>query len=464
MKIINKKLSEISSHMYARMDYKYWNTCETVKFESYVLLKDMFEMINGSVQTSNYVSDKTSVPYIRIGDIDYKYGLSTEECIFLDECADISEEKILKKYDLILATIGATVGKIGLADKAIGGTHSNNTIVLRPIDKTINMKFYEKLFQTNYFINYIFGLVAQKAQPNLQPYEIENIKIPIVENTVQKNCMKEVADIEKKIDALKKKVKSKKVIMDEVFIKEFQIDHKTMKDIDNNKIFIRDLSGITLRNSHVRNSCRWNKAILIQNCLIGSTECVKLGKYIVETKNGWSPSCSEYGDYQVLGLDAINFNGILSFDNPKFSSDTKTNISEYFVKDGDFFVSRGNTKDLVSMASVASVQNDTPPTVYPDLMIRVKFSKDVDVNYMAYIFNSFIGRLYFKYSTKGKNQTMVKVSPYELSEFLVPLPNIQKQHEIVKIIDREVEAQQLLRKEMDKYRRQIDELITNTFL
>ena len=55
MKTIKKDLSEISTHKYGRMDYKYWNTCEAVKFKSYFLLKDMFELINGSVQTSNYV-------------------------------------------------------------------------------------------------------------------------------------------------------------------------------------------------------------------------------------------------------------------------------------------------------------------------------------------------------------------------------------------------------------------------
>lgn len=42
MKIIKKDLSEISTHKYGRMDYKYWNTCEAVKFKSYFLLKDMF--------------------------------------------------------------------------------------------------------------------------------------------------------------------------------------------------------------------------------------------------------------------------------------------------------------------------------------------------------------------------------------------------------------------------------------
>lgn len=463
MKIIKKDLSEISTHKYERMDYKYWNTYEAVKFKSYFLLKDMFELINGSVQTSNYVTEKTSIPYIRIGDIDYKYGLSTEESIYLDADIDISDEKLLKKYDLVLATIGATVGKIGLADKAVGGIHSNNTVVLRPKDKTINIRYYEKLFQTDFYINYIFGLVAQKAQPNLQPYEIENIRIPIIDEAVQQKCMEEVQSIELKIEALKKKIKSKKTIMDEVFIKEFHLDYKTMMEIDKMKIFNRELSEITVRNSNVRNSCRWNKAVQIQNCLCKSTECVKLGKYIITTKNGWSPSCSEYGEYQVLGLNAINSNGTLSFDNPKFSSEKKSNLPEFFIKNGDFFVSRGNTVDLVSMASVASVETDTPSTIYPDLMIRIKFSKDVDVHYMAYIFNSFIGRLYFKYSTKGKNQTMVKVSPYELSEFLVPLPDIEKQKEIVKKINKEVETQQTLRKEMNQYRAQIDKLVTKSF-
>ena len=117
----------------------------------------------------------------------------------------------------------------------------------------------------------------------------------------------------------------------------------------------------------------------------------------------------------------------------------------------------------INYAYTQTNSNNETVTIYPDLMIRIKFSKDVDVHYMAYIFNSFIGRLYFKYSTKGKNQTMVKVSPYELSEFLVPLPDIEKQKEIVKKINKEVETQQTLRKEMNQYRAQIDKLVTKSF-
>lgn len=99
---------------------------------------------------------------------------------------------------------------MGWQIKQVGGIHSNNTVVLRPKDKTINIRYYEKLFQTDFYINYIFGLVAQKAQPNLQPYEIENIRIPIIDEAVQQKCMEEVQSIELKIEALKKKIKSKK--------------------------------------------------------------------------------------------------------------------------------------------------------------------------------------------------------------------------------------------------------------
>ena len=161
---------------------------------------------------------------------------------------------------------------------------------------------------------------------------------------------------------------------------------------------------------------------------------------------------------------AIRLNGKLSFENPKFSSETKSTLSDYFIRNGDFFVSRGNTVDLVSMASVATVDNDDPPTIFPDLMIRVKFSEDIDVRYMAYVFNSFIGRMYFKYSTKGKNQTMVKVSPLELHEFVVPLPGFEEQQRIIEHIDNKVNSQLDLFREIESYRKRIDRIILSTFL
>lgn len=115
------------------------------------------------------------------------------------------------------------------------------------------------------------------------------------------------------------------------------------------------------------------------------------------------------------------------------------------------------------MAAVAHIADEeTPDTVYPDLMIKVEFDGEIDKQYMAYIFNSFISRYYFKYSTKGKNQTMVKVSLQELSDFIVPLPDIHTQHRIVEEIQAEIKKQDDIKAEIAGLRNQIDDIIIRT--
>lgn len=82
--------------------------------------------------------------------------------------------------------------------------------------------------------------------------------------------------------------------------------------------------------------------------------------------------------------------------------------------------------------------------------------------YMAFIFNSFIGRLYFKHSTKGKNQTMVKVSPRELNDFYVPIPTSNIQQHIVDKIHSEISKQDKIKSEIAKLRAKIDQIVENT--
>ena len=117
---------------------------------------------------------------------------------------------------------------------------------------------------------------------------------------------------------------------------------------------------------------------------------------------------------------------------------------------------------MVALASIAEVDDDDPVTIFPDLMIRLTLSDQINKRYLAYAINSFIGRLYFKYVTKGKNQTMVKVSPKELEEFMLPVPSLEIQREIVEKINAEIEKQRKIEVQIADLRAQIDNLIENT--
>ena len=75
MNIHSKSLKEIVTHKYFRFDGKYWHTQDAYNYSIYDFLKDLFQIVNGRLQTENYTTGKTNSHYIRIGDIDYKYGI-----------------------------------------------------------------------------------------------------------------------------------------------------------------------------------------------------------------------------------------------------------------------------------------------------------------------------------------------------------------------------------------------------
>lgn len=274
-----------------------------------------------------------------------------------------------------------------------------------------------------------------------------------------------IADVESRIAQKTSSLVPTKKTIDSVFQREFGLDISDYQNIDHETKVHISQKTLVENNRNLRFSYRWNKAAEFQSHTAKHVGCASLlGQHIVSTQNGWSPTCDENeSGYQVLGIDAISTDGILSFNNPKFSSSYKKDFSTYCISDGDFFVSRGNTVALVAMASVAHFNADEmPDTVYPDLMIKVEFDEVVDKQYMAYVFNSFIGRYYFKYSTKGKNQTMVKVSPRELNHFIVPLPDVSIQQRIVGEIQAEIKKQDDIKAEIESLRNQIDDIIIKT--
>ena len=150
---------------------------------------------------------------------------------------------------------------------------------------------------------------------------------------------------------------------------------------------------------------------------MGGSELQLLGNAVIETKNGWSPVCK--GSKQaVLSISCLQ-NGIIDFNAVKFTDEERTDISNYFVKEGDFFYSRGNTKELVALAAVAKAPKGN--IVFPDLLTRVKFNTHMILPEFAVLcFNSELGRKYFGSVPEGSSPTMVKVSQDYMMNFKVP--------------------------------------------
>jgi len=160
-----------------------------------------------------------------------------------------------------------------------------------------------------------------------------------------------------------------------------------------------------------------------------NADTTPLGKAVLSTKNGWSPCCNG-GPTPVLSLACLQ-SGTIDLTARKWTDLSRDDIARFFVKEGDFFYSRGNTPELVALAGIASKVNEN--IVFPDLLTMVEFDTELILpQYAVVLFNCTFGRQYFGNVPLGASPSMVKVSQKYMKNFQVPfLGNIKMQQKII---------------------------------
>ena len=454
LKQFTTDFQELTKHQYLRFDEKFWFTTKNLATYDYALLKDIFYLLNGNSYTEFYTEEKTDIPYVRIGDLSFKHNIDDKNLIYLDESCEINEDKKLRKDDLILATIGATIGKINLAREFEGGTFSNNTILLRLKDKEKhNPYFYEKLFQSNLLQKYIWGVVSQKAQPNLQSYDLKNVKIPLVAKSIQDQIVAQIEPIEKKIKELKSQITPPQEIINKVFAREFGFDLEKFEELKKERFFETDISEITtslIRSTVVQNSSRTR---FLKSFLKRDTIFLKdiLTKPI---KRGKQPEYTEGGIKVIKTLNIQK--GQIVFDEVQF-------VSESFLKDNE--EKAGVYKDDMLLTSTGMGRGkfalyDDEETCFADSHISIiRFNKQRILPYfLNYYCQSFFGTEQLKYIEMHIKGTP-EIYEAQLNYFQIPDIPLKSQQKIVDEIKTELDKQEGMKKKIKTERNKIDEII-----
>lgn len=288
------------------------------------------------------------------------------------------------------------------------------------------------------------------------------IMVPEIDINTQKGVLDRIEPLEKELFKLKQRIRHDKDIINTIITKTFNLDIEELNRLDKIKFLSIKSYNLTEGGTELRDSVRFTKMRLLQQEMLRHyDDYLTLDECLLQpkTQNGWSPENNDIeGETKLLGIDALHFNGVLTTDNPKFTNETRDDIENYYVNDGDLFISRGNTVDLVALASIA--ENIEEDFLYPDIMIKLFVDETkIDKQFLVYLFNSIIGRLYFKYASKGKQQTMVKVSSNTIKNFVIPKIALKKQREIVKKIRKSTDAQNKIRKKIKDLRDEIDSII-----
>lgn len=466
IKIDNINFTAISNHNILRSDFKFFSWIKEIKelYPKSIKLKYMLEYYYKGFafkgEDFSSFGDIMVLKGINITD-EHAINYNTIEYLPSDFWLDKKYQKFIVKKDEIIITLVGSIGKVALITTDSKTMLNQNNIAIK-----LKEQYIPKVYC--YILAIIIDELVSKLYKSsgysfLRIEDLFRLDIPLLSYKQQKEILSEIEESEITNNGLKANLKDCQEIIDEIIANEFKFDLNKIKQVDTIKYLNSDINTYS-NNSNLRFSFRWNKLKQLQNEMFSKLHCTtNLGKYIITTRNGWSPECSEdLIGYKVLGIDAISKRTILNLDNPKYTDLTKNNIDDYIIKDNDFFVSRGNTTDLVALASIAHI-NDDDQYIYPDLMIKITLNENyINKQYLAYVFNSFIGRIYFKYVSKGKNQTMVKISAKELYDFLIPIPEIKEQEKIVELIKKELDKQELIQHQIKEKRNEIEKNILHT--
>jgi len=182
-----------------------------------------------------------------------------------------------------------------------------------------------------------------------------------------------------------------------------------------------------------------------------------LREAVLETRNGWSPVCSG-GNTPVLTLSCLK-KGRIDQTERKYTSASRRDIETFYVHEGDFFYSRGNTPELVALAGIAGPMEDN--VVFPDLLTRVVLDRSkILPEFAVILFNSTYGREYFGRVPQGASPSMVKVSQEYMGKFHVPfMEDIQTQESFIAAARQNLNALAAVGQLQDDAQKQIRRLV-----
>jgi len=103
--------------------------------------------------------------------------------------------------------------------------------------------------------------------------------------------------------------------------------------------------------------------------------------------------------------------------------------SSLWLEDGDVLIQRSNTIEYVGASAV--YRGPSHAFIYPDLMMKLRFSAEVALDYVHLVLLSSSTRRFFRARASGTAGSMPKINQGVVSSAPVPLPPLAEQKRIV---------------------------------
>ena len=178
-----------------------------------------------------------------------------------------------------------------------------------------------------------------------------------------------------------------------------------------------------------------------------SWKWVRLGESSINIHYGYTTSSTLKGNFKLLRITDIQNNKV-DWNKVPFCDIDDSEYSKYALKDGDILIAR--TGGTVGKSYRVEFLSDK--CVFASYLIRVIVSKEMNSKYLKYFMENSLYWNQLKVGITGTGQP--NVNAVTLSKLFLPLPPLEEQNEIVKLLDnifeKEEKAKKLIESTLNK--------------
>ena len=364
------------------------------------------------------------IPWIKTGELNDDYIFETEEHI-TQEAIFHSSAKLFPENTVAIAMYGATIGKVGIL--GIAAT-TNQACACGVSNLLVNYKylFYYARSQKDNFIKKGKG----GAQPNISQEIIKSHEFPLPPLSEQHRIVDRIESLFAKLDEAKQKAQD---ALDSFETRKAAILHKA---------FTGELTA------------QWRKE---HGVGMESWDGLQWGSFIVSIEAGknWSaegrpPRADEFGVVKVSAVTWGEFNEVES----KTCTVEEQWNENVQIHEGDFLFSRANTLQLVGNCVI--VKSISRRLMLSDKILRFKFDKRVIPEYVLHFTRSNLYRNQIEQLASGNQDGMRNVSQKNMKLVEFPIPKLEEQAEIVRLLDDLLDKEQQAKEAAEGVLEQID--------
>ena len=178
-----------------------------------------------------------------------------------------------------------------------------------------------------------------------------------------------------------------------------------------------------------------------------------------EAKYGSSSKAGPEGEYPMLRMNNITYEGTWDFSDLKYIDLSEKDQPKYLARKGDILFNRTNSKELVGKTAVFQEES---PMAYAGYLVRARTNELAHPDYIAGYLNSPHGKATLRHMCKNI-VGMANINAQEFQNIAIPHPPIEAQLEYVQLLDGVRTSEKPLRRALSESEALFNSLVQRAF-